>query len=394
VRAIALFEAFGGFDRQYIGERAVSNARASAHAAHHKKSSHSVGPGGTGYGTGSTGYNHYSESHSHRSAKHSASNHQAALAAHWEDIIVRAIKTVTIYLPAPYADGALPYDMLPHRSIQALFTFSQLADLLGDLLRNDSVTDWTGPRGETYAGVLGLLKRMADCELTIRVLVQERWVRTDRTVGIEEWMWGEADIVWEREAGEGGKEPGDFARSPPLYDCFKKLTRQCEAFLGSVVHMMESGQDGEDMQATVQAAALCGDMIAARDDIDRAMVVLGTSAHPAKGKGKARDPRLEMEDAYARDCERLAFRHVALSEERSDRLAYPTFYYSNEVASTASATRNPKDRLRLVKELSTMSTSLPPGVWLRVDEVRNDVMCVGLQEMRPRLWLTSSSEKS
>ncbi len=53
---------------------------------------------------------------------------------------------------------------------------------------------------------------------------------------------------------------------------------------------------------------------------------------------------------------------------------YPTYKYGPELARTANATRNPKDRLHLVKELAVMATSLPPGVWVRVDEVRNDAM--------------------
>ncbi|EIN14346.1 hypothetical protein PUNSTDRAFT_140657 [Punctularia strigosozonata HHB-11173 SS5] len=383
VRAIALFEALGGFDRQYIGERIVSNTRARAQTATRKQpNAGSVGPGGTGYGVGTTGYDHHSYPSGGRAWKADVEigiDHHAALAAHWEDAIVRALKTVTTYLPAPYSEDAQAYDMLPHPSIQPLLALSQLTDLLGDLLRNDSVTDWTGARGETYAAVLGLLKRMADCEFTIPTLVQERWARTDRNVGIEEWMWGETEIAWERDERGGctepNGEPGDFARNPPLYDCFKKLTKQCEAFLGGVAQLMENSQD--DIEATIQAASLCGDMIAARDDIDRAMEVLGRTtlrSRCSKGKSKAGDPKADMEATYAQACERLAFRHVTLSVAGANGLSYPTFHYTREVQSTANATRLPKDRLRLVKELSTMSTSLPTGVWVRVDETRNDVI--------------------
>ena len=41
---------------------------------------------------------------------------------------------------------------------------------------------------------------------------------------------------------------------------------------------------------------------------------------------------------------------------------------------SASGTRAPAARLRLLKELAVMATSLPLGVWVRADEVRNDAL--------------------
>jgi baculoviral IAP repeat-containing protein 6 len=95
------------------------------------------------------------------------------------------------------------------------------------------------------------------------------------------------------------------------------------------------------------------------------------------GKGKGRDPALDMEKAYSNDCERLAFQYVDTLSNRGIRgfgLDYANYNFVSQLKQTASATRNPKDRLHLIKELAVMATCLPPGVWVRVDEVRNDAM--------------------
>ena len=91
-----------------------------------------------------------------------------ALAAHFDEIIVRALNTITSYLPSPYSENAQIYDMLPHPATGTLLLLSQLPDLLASLLRNDSVTDWIA-RIDVYQAMLALLRRMADCELTLEV---------------------------------------------------------------------------------------------------------------------------------------------------------------------------------------------------------------------------------
>lgn len=181
VRAIALFEALGGFDRQYLGERATSDSRSKeAAAAYRAKKTESVGPGGTGYGTStqyspSYGFGHGSgrgRGRGRGGAQPSMEDVHTSvgitLAKHMDEIIVRAFSTITMILPAPYAESPQEYDMLPHPSTTALLQLSQLPELLASLLRNDSVTDWIS-RSDVYNAMLALLRRMADCELTLEV---------------------------------------------------------------------------------------------------------------------------------------------------------------------------------------------------------------------------------
>lgn len=198
VRVIALFEALGAFDRQYLGERATANERAREAAAKLRKTApgSSVGPGGTGYGTGRggasygggfihvmaysnidhIGYAPYRARGRGRGRRGKAAfilpaddtPQRDPLAAHFDEIIVRALHTITSYLPSPYSENAQIYDMLPHPATGTLLLLSQLPDLLGSLLRNDSVMDWI-VRIDVYSAMLALLRRMADCELTLEV---------------------------------------------------------------------------------------------------------------------------------------------------------------------------------------------------------------------------------
>ncbi|KAJ6486122.1 hypothetical protein C8R47DRAFT_529564 [Mycena vitilis] len=369
VRALAIFECLGGFDRQFLGERATSESRALALAQKHQAKGASVGPGGTGYGMDGRGYGaaEYSGYRGRgrgrgRGGKNGSAAKMVELANHWDEIVVRALQMLTSILPSPYAESAQVYDMLPNASIGHLLSLSQLPELLGSLLRNDSVTDWIA-RSEIYEAMIALLRRMADCELTVEVLIAQRFCM-DKSSGLEEWMWEDGEISWEKD------KQGRIERAPPLYDHFKKLTKQCEAFLAGAMQMMQDGE-GDDEDDSVKAMSLCGDIIAAGGDMERAMSILNRGSQDSestkgKGKGKNRDPAIDMEREYSQACETWSFKHVELD--------YSRYHYHQQLEATASATRTPKNRLHLVKELAMMATSLPPGIWVRVDEVRNDVI--------------------
>lgn len=229
-----------------------------------------------------------------------------------------------------------------------------------------------------------------------------------KSCGIEEWMWEDGEITWETTTSPSSSSSASASARPkpvlatPLYNHFKKVTKQCETFMTGASQMLEgeNAQDaGEETEKIVQATSLCGDMLAAREDIERAMVVMGKSpsdpsppseSEPTspnhehesrsngkgkgkvKGKGKGRDPEIDMQRTYRERCEQLAFQHV----EVPGLTTAGRYAYAANVKQTASATRTPKDRVHLIKELAIMATSLPPGIWVRVDETRNDVLYV------------------
>ncbi|KAF8665441.1 hypothetical protein AX16_000460 [Volvariella volvacea WC 439] len=365
LRAIALFEALGGFDRLYLGERASSESRAQANLEKRKQKSKS--DNGVGYGKGSSGG-------SYRGGRtgNAGSSRRKRLDDHWDDTLVAAFTTISSLLPSPCAENASVYDMLPHPSIGSLLLVSHLPGLLVTLLRNDSVTDWIA-REPLYQSMLDLLRRLSDHELTVSVLTGKRWVIKD-SKGLEAWMWDETEIEWE----DAGSDE-NTASGPPIYHHFQRLTKQSQAFLSGASQSLETAEEPDETM--IKGLSLCGEIIAANDTIERACTILeniankhsnSTSARSDKGKGRAPAPR-NLEAQYSQACEKTAFRYVLLHDDNGQ---YRDFNFIREIQTTQNSTRNPKDRLHLIKELAVMATSLPPGIWVRVDEVRNDVIKV------------------
>ncbi|KAF8910063.1 hypothetical protein CPB84DRAFT_1937048 [Gymnopilus junonius] len=396
VRAIAIFETLGGFDRQFITERAAAESRALALSnGKSNAKGKSVGPGGTGYGLGVGvgadffGYLTQQRTNNNTSGQPANLKHKKD-ADHWDTVVLRTLNILVSLLPAPYADDANVYDMLPHASIGHLISLSQVPTLLADLLRNDSVTDWIS-RKDIYNAMLSLLRRMADCELTIHSLIAQRW-EIDSTCGLEKWMWNEGEITWK------SNNQGEIETASALHTYFTKLTKQSEAFLAGATQMLNGDDaDAEVEEMVIQGTSLCCDIIAARDDLERAIAILGQPTpdrenrtenieddsngklrmKKGKGKGKEREVSIDFDKAYAEACEKLAFKHVSLAEPHSKSgggLAYVNYNYTELLNQTQNSTRLPKDRLHLLKELAVMATSLPPGVWVRIDEVRNDAI--------------------
>jgi len=347
-----------------------------------------VGPGGTGYGMESrTNYNYATPGGGKEAPKRTK-------ATSWEIAVVRALQLLVELLPAPYSDTAHAYDILPHATIGHLLSLSQIPTLLASLLRNDSVTDWI-TRTETYNVMLSLLRRMADSELTVRCLIGQQWV-VSSTCGIENWMWDDGEITWTTDAS------GEVEVVPPLYTYFKKLTKQSEAFLAGAMQMFDEEGAAEVDEMIIQGTSLCGDIIAARDDLERVIAFLGQPSTDAdretpsrqgniaqkgrkkggkgKGKGKGRDMQIQVDKVYEEACEKLSFKHVSLADDGTTQhgsgLHYTVYNYAAQLNQTQNASRNPKNRLHLLKELAVTATSLPSGVWVRVDEVRNDAMYV------------------
>ncbi|KZT27605.1 hypothetical protein NEOLEDRAFT_1176617 [Neolentinus lepideus HHB14362 ss-1] len=387
VRAISLFETLSAFDQLYLNERYNSDKRAKAAAASRQSRVASIGPGGTGYSMGRDSYAEPLRGLGKGSSSSIATSlsKSASMEKHWEELCTRFLLTVTELLPSPYSDSEAIYDLIPHQSIRSLLFLSRLPDLLADLLRNDSVSDWTD-RVEVYSAMLGLLRRLADCELTVGVLFHHRWERKKTSCGLSGWMWQDGEIEWEREIQKSigrsdstsGNANSPIVQAPPLYDYFDRLSKQCQTFLTGASQLMEHENGDDTVETTVKAMSLCGDIIAAKDDIERAMGVLGKrpsniSVPKLSASSKKLDAK-DMEKEYAAACERLAFQHIALGHEIGGVLRYPDFNYAGQLQQTSNSTRSPKDRLHLVKELAVMATSLPPGIWVRVDEVRNDAI--------------------
>ena len=285
----------------------------------------------------------------------------------WDSVSTWVFLALIKYLPDPYADSPASFDFVPHPSICSLLQLSYLPETLGALLRNDSVADWI-TRSETYQTMLQLLRRLADCELTIKLLVSQGWSKS-KSCGLSSFIRGDGEVVWERDGA------GDIVRTAPLYNHFEKLTKQSEAYLTGL-----SSIAGDIGETGIKEMSLCGDIVAAKEDLDRCLAVIGSASDSEEvkvdDKTEGADSNgADLDKRYERECAELAFKHVTMSEDGpAGGLLYRAFHYRNMVETSSNGTRIPKDRLHILKELAVMGTALPPGIWVRVDEVRNDVM--------------------
>lgn len=394
VRAIALFEALGGFDRNYLSFK-LGDSHNTPRSKKPQPSARTTGARGTGYGAGGGHGGGAANSGASRDTK---LKEREAYDTSYDKVFVRALQTIASLLPNPASEAV--YDLLPHPSIRPLIQLSFIPEAFTELLRNDSLNEWTR-RSDAYHEMIQIIRKFADSELSVEVLVEQGWEKR-RSDGIDEFLWGTGELSFGSKSSTQNVDlPKDFARTPPLYEHFKRLVRQCQTFLSftsaeSDGVLRNDAADAEIEDSTFQAQAICLDIIQSRDDIvtivenwrRRHPVASASDRHEAptspltrgrsaKGKGKALDPSLAMERSYTLACEKLAFAHARLSNKPGGTelgLKYSHHKFSSSITASEGSTRIPKHRFHWIKELSVMATSLPPGIWVRVDEVRNDVL--------------------
>ncbi|GAA5932431.1 hypothetical protein JCM1841_000579 [Sporobolomyces salmonicolor] len=323
-----------------------------------------------------------------------------------DKLYLPALKLLARLLPQPDSPEATMYDFFPHSTLPALLSVSTLPDLLANLLRNDSVLEWQR-RSDVYFAMIEVLQGLGHSEATLAVLFEERRDKA-WSEGLGKWLRGEGDIVWERTKpavvagtiqgkGRGKKrkvdeeasvELGELILASPLFSLLKKLTIQAEAFRKAAL----TGEFDDDDAALV---GICGDFVSAGErcaslsklwmahqDREKSPREGGhaKAAEPVingrlKGKGKEKEASGWTEKDYVKACAALAYQTVEMSVDSPEGgKTFPTHHYKRDIDDTASSRRPHNSFVHLAKELAVLSTSLPPGIWLRVDEARVDVL--------------------
>ncbi|EMS18111.1 baculoviral IAP repeat-containing protein 6 (apollon) [Rhodotorula toruloides NP11] len=315
-----------------------------------------------------------------------------------------AFRLLSSLLPSPDSPTPKIYDFLPSSLLSPLIELSTLPDLLTLLLRNDSVPEWQR-RSEVYFAMLDVLGKIGGSQGLLGVLFGER--REKRwSEGIGGWMRGVGEVRWERKAlpgqteeggakgkkgkgkaaprgrkrkaGEGEEEEenkGEIVMTAPLYTHLGKLLRQASAFRKAAI----SG-DFDDSDAAL--IGICGDFVTAGERFRQTEKVwedmhgrdLGGAVVEGSGEGKGKGKEREWTEAdYVKACEALAYDSVNLAiVNDKGEITYPNHYYNRDILASANSRRT--NFAHLAKELAVLSTSLPPGIWVRVDETRVDVI--------------------
>ncbi|GAA5952038.1 hypothetical protein JCM10213_005346 [Rhodosporidiobolus nylandii] len=333
-----------------------------------------------------------------------------------DQLYLRALTLLRPLLPSPDAPTAQIYDFLPHPSLAALLELSTLPDLLALLLRNDSVPEWQR-RSEVYFAMLGVLEGLGGSEATLSALFgrrrEKKW-----SEGVGAFVRREGEVKWERKTmvrevqvemppaakGRGRKRKavtetevveGEVIRGVPLFTLLRKLSTQAEAFRKAA----STGSFGDGGASDAALIGICGDFSSAGERcallagvweakqgreglLEPSPVAAGAAEEEGgpsgkgkgKGKGKARD---WSEKDYETACDKLAYKVVDMAVDGpSGGKTFPTHYYRRDIEATANHRRPHKGFVHLAKELAVLSTSLPPGIWVRVDEARVDVLKV------------------
>jgi len=192
-------------------------------------------------------------------------------------------------------------------------------------------------------------------------LTSQGWSKA-RSCGIDSFIRGDGEVVWERD------EADEIVRTAPLYNHLEKLTKQSVAYLRGMSSIV-----GDIGETGIEEMSLCGDIIAAKEGLDRCLAVIGGASGSVEVKvdGGTRKPPANgegLDKLYERECAQLAFEHVTLSGDGpAGGLVYRTFRYRDMVEASSNDSRIPKDRLHILKELAVMGAALPPGIWIRVD---------------------------
>ncbi|GAA5854336.1 hypothetical protein JCM9279_004724 [Rhodotorula babjevae] len=335
-----------------------------------------------------------------------------------DPLFLAALTHLSALLPQPDSPTAKIYDYLPDASLAPLLEASTLPDLLAQLLRNDSVVEWTR-RADVYFAMLAVLEGLGACETTLGVVFGRRRDKAF-SEGVARWMRGEGEIKWARTAGatgdeelgtaamgaragratkrrkvkqveEDGELSGQVVLATPLYTLLKKLTIQAEAFRRAAT----SGAF-DDTDADAALVGICGDFATAGERFKALERVWsarqpvgdgvgengGARSSPSRvrgavnGKGKSK-VREWTQDEYDKVCAELAYDNVELGTATSGSDGgknFQTHHYKTEISAIDSSRRSHGSFVHIAKELAVLSTSLPPGIWVRVDESRIDVI--------------------
>eukprot|EP00754_Rhynchopus_humris_P028728 Rhum_TRINITY_DN15176_c4_g2::Rhum_TRINITY_DN15176_c4_g2_i1::g.142341::m.142341/K10586/BIRC6, BRUCE; baculoviral IAP repeat-containing protein 6 (apollon) len=201
-----------------------------------------------------------------------------------------------------------------------------LAQPLCALLRNDSMTDISG-RCDLYHGVFELLKVSSSSPELCAVL-------------------------------RGG--------APSVLELLQQMGRQADVFVRGSVSIMEGAADDEADEDDSDTLAAAGMAMSIRDAVEAVARNVGENS-----SGDTAAPAGDAKGRYEAAMQELRLEMVDMTSGPGRYRHHFNTQIQNEQAS-------PVTMIRRMKELSTMATNLPvswdSGVFLRVDENRNEVL--------------------
>jgi len=226
-----------------------------------------------------------------------------------------------------------------------LMRLSLLDVAIEELLRNDSITDLS-ERMELSAAFLTCLESIGKNPNLAEFYTQERDEMTSSD-GLERIIRGDGQRIT-KHRNQGGSVTGT-TKSPPLLDLMDNLGRQAEAFsktLGNAHGPLNNGD-----RNVINSVNLSRSILAVRQ-------LLHTTANQCgMTNSRALATPASSEEVYRGICSQLAY------DELPSSFSNGNFHYARQAMTVNSV--NQRRTITLAKELSTMATSLPPGIFVR-----------------------------
>ncbi|KAF2467196.1 uncharacterized protein BDR25DRAFT_395341 [Lindgomyces ingoldianus] len=235
----------------------------------------------------------------------------------------------------PSLDRQSSFDMDPPEAVVSMLLNSKILNKAAELLRNDSLEDAT-KRKDLYQALLNFLRAIGNHHVTAsKTMFSERVLRPD-TVNLLTLSFG----------GNPGSGKAKEDTSSSLGDCLRNLNLQSNMMLqGAQLNEKEfRNQEGQDM------LWLCRQV----SDLSEYLLV-NTKA----GSG-----------AVSKNQEAENINHCIV--EVPDQQIFANYHYA---ATARAITQSPPGRMkRLITEITTLTTGLPPGIFVKYAASRLDVM--------------------
>ncbi|KAH0543466.1 hypothetical protein FGG08_002231 [Glutinoglossum americanum] len=290
---------------------------------------------------------------------------------HQDKVLRSMFKMLTEAMPKEYdlpSHHTYPVDV---DILLTMLNASWLGEKMEELLRNDSMTD-ISKRSDLYVALLGLTRRIGQCTPIASFLGLPREIKR-MSSGLLKIAGCEGELELENDT------------STTLWELLEKLVKQARVIMKGLGTSDYQDIEGEDMSTI----ALCVEIVSVFESMQpsvewskqRAREQVGQSRPRGNGKGKqkASDDDLKKpsntgssleESAQSYRQRQMRFHQNHSFEHINDFTS--SHYHMTEIQSLR---HSPKGRImHLTKELATMATSLPEGIFVRVSDGRPDVI--------------------
>jgi Ubiquitin-conjugating enzyme len=334
-RPILLYRLLSNLDRLYITERNQEKSRAQERERQQK-----LQAPGTGYATSRYGGSLFIHRYHSIFPQTDPSQKLQTVAKQRDDQLRTLFYGIAQILRNSSEPGLLN-----------LMRISLLGQAVEELLRNDSISDCS-ERAGLYSAFLTALEAIASNPQLAEFYTSPR-EEIESTDGIERIMLGEGKLIKVKKQKDDWCESKEYEKVPSLLELMENLGKQAETFYKTVGTAALTATD----RNVIISINLC-------KSIRQIRQLLQNTAIKA-GHGNVIQPPTEKSEGT--NSYRLACAEVAYDEFPSPDVP---FGFSQRAQSLKSV--NPRRTITLAKELSTMATSLPPGIFVRSAPNRPD----------------------